>query len=42
MGYGGFGSMMGGAGLFGFLTWLVVFIDLVLLGMWLWKQSQKK
>jgi cytoskeletal protein RodZ len=38
MGYGGFGMM----GLFGPLTWLVVFIDLVLVGIWLWQQISKK
>ncbi len=37
-GYG----MMSGYGTLGFLTWLIVFIDLVLLGLWLWKQVQKK
>lgn len=33
--------MMSGAWGFGFLTWLVVFVDLVLLGVWLWKQVNK-
>lgn len=39
----GQGGMMGtaGGGL-AFLLWLVVFIDLVLLGIWLWKQIVKK
>ncbi|KKW17086.1 MAG: hypothetical protein UY56_C0004G0022 [Parcubacteria group bacterium GW2011_GWA1_50_14] len=40
MGYGGYG-LMGGAGTFGIITWLVVIIDLVLLGVWLWKQINK-
>ena len=40
MGYDGWG-MMGGAGLFGGITWLVVIVDLVLVGVWLWKQIQK-
>jgi len=40
MGYG-YGSMMGGWGSFGIITWLVVIIDLVLLGIWLWKQISK-
>ena len=40
MGYG-YGSVMGGAGTLGFVTWLVVIIDLVLLGVWLWKQISK-
>lgn len=34
-------SMMGGLGLFGFLTWLFLFIDLVLLAIFLWKKIQK-
>ena len=39
MGYG-YGAMMGGVGLLGFLAWLVVLVDLV--GVWLWKQISKK
>lgn len=43
--YWGNGFMMDGAGppgnLLMFLLWIVVFIDLVLLGIWLWKQIQK-
>jgi len=43
MGYGyGSGSMMGGLAGFGAITWLVVTIDLVLLGIWLWQQISKK
>lgn len=38
MGYGGWG----GAGFFGVITWLVIVVDLVLLGIWLWKQIEKK
>lgn len=39
MGYGyGYGSMMGGLGL---IAWIVVIIDLVLLGIWLYKQINK-
>jgi uncharacterized membrane protein len=44
MGYGWQG-MMGGSGFFGtfgFLLWIVILIDLILLGVWLWKQVQKK
>ncbi len=44
-GYGNMMSWYGGLGLFGLfalLFWLVSFIDLVLLGFWLWKQLQKK
>ncbi len=32
----------GGFSIFGSILYLVVFIDLVLLGMWLWKQVNKK
>jgi hypothetical protein len=39
MGYGGWG--MGEWGLFGGLTGLVVFIDLVFLDLWLAKQLRK-
>ena len=42
MGYGGFGNMMGqGFGILASALWIVVFIDLVLLGIWLWKKIQK-
>jgi len=41
MGYGGWG-MMGSAGFLGLLTWLVLFIDLVLVGVWLWQRISKK
>ena len=37
MGYEGFG-MMGGMGTLGFVTWLVIIADLILLGVWLWKK----
>lgn len=40
MGYGYSGSMMGGG--LGIITWLVVTIDLVLVGIWLWQQITKK
>jgi hypothetical protein len=39
MGYG-YGSMMGG-GLFSGVLWLVVLVDLVLVGIWLWRQISK-
>jgi uncharacterized membrane protein len=43
IGYGNAGwGMMGGAGVFGLLTWLVVLVDLVLLGVWLWQRISKK
>ena len=40
MGYNSYGgSMMGGGmGTLGFITWLVVLVDLVLVGVWLWKK----
>lgn len=41
MGYGNYGAMMGGVGSLGFITWLVLLIDFVLLGVWLWKQIKK-
>ena len=37
MGYGYSGTMGG----FGFITWTIVIIDLVLLGIWLYKQINK-
>ena len=47
MGNWGWGSMMewagfGGLNLFSFLIFLVIFVDLVLLGAYLWKQINKK
>ena len=42
---GGYGNMMSGFGayaFFGFLISLVIIIDLVLLGIWLWKEIEKK
>ena len=41
MGYGYHDGGMGGAGIFGGITWLVVLADLVLVGIWLWKQISK-
>lgn len=41
MGYGGNWGMMGGANWLGGITWFVVTIDLILLGVWLWKQIKK-
>jgi hypothetical protein len=40
MGYENWG-MMGGAGIFAGITGLVVLVDLVLLGIWLWKQINR-
>jgi len=36
----GYGGMMNGFG--GSLVGIIVLIDLILLGMWLWKQINKK
>ena len=41
MGYGGWG-MMGGGGTLGTITWILVVVDLALLGIWLWKNITKK
>ncbi len=41
-GYDGYGSMMGGIGSFGFLTWVIILVDLILVGIWLWQQISKK
>ena len=40
-GYGGW-DMMGGAGIFGLVTWLIIIIDLVLVGIWLWQHISRK
>ncbi len=36
------GSMMGSTGVWGVLLWLVLFIDLLLIGIWLWQHITKK
>ena len=41
MGYGGNWGMMGEGNVLGFLIWLVIFADFILLGVWLWKQINK-
>jgi hypothetical protein len=38
----GYGSMMGGIGSFGFLVGIIILVDLVLAGIWLWQQISKK
>lgn len=39
----GYGDMMGsGFGVLATLLWMVILVDLTLLGIWLWKQIQKK
>lgn len=42
MGYGNFDGMSAGFGSIMFIFWIVILIDLILLGVWLWKQIQKK
>lgn len=47
MGYWGYGGMMGSGfgvlgAILGAILWLVILVDLILLGFWLWKQIQKK
>jgi len=48
MGFYGYNNMMnqpagwGLYGLFGIIGWIVVLADLILVGMWLWKQINKK
>lgn len=42
MGYGGWGMMGGDGGTFMTITGVVVLIDLILLGIWLWKNITKK
>lgn len=37
-----YGGMMGSTSLIGGLLWTVLLIDLILLGVWLWKQIGKK
>ena len=37
----GYGGMMAGAGVFGTLLIVVVLVDLVLLGIWLWQHISK-
>ena len=39
--YGGY-SMMGGAGIVGLLLWLVIFVDMILVGIWLWQHISRK
>ncbi len=41
-GYGSNFSGFSGFGFFWILTWAVLFIDMILLGVWLWKQVRKK
>src|SRR3989338_6948439 len=41
-GYGGYGMMDGGVGIFGTLFMAVVLIDLILLGFFLWQKIKKQ
>ena len=42
MGWGGYGyGGMMNSGL-GLIFWIVILVDLILLGVWLWKQINKK
>ena len=41
-GYGMYGGMMGGVSVLGIITYLVVIVDAVLLGIWLWQHISKK
>lgn len=41
MGYEYGGMMGGGFGTIGIIAWIAVTVDLVLLGIWLWKQINK-
>jgi len=38
----GYQNMMGGFGVIASIFWIVILVDLILLGLWLWKQLQKK
>lgn len=42
MEFNSYGGMMGGLGLYGALFAIIILADLILLGIWLWKQIQKK
>lgn len=43
MGYGdGWGMMSGGMGFFGPLIGIIVLVDLILVGIWLWREINKK
>ncbi len=43
MGYWGYSGMMSyGLGILGTVFWIVILFDLILLGIWLWKQIQKR
>lgn len=35
------GSGWGALGLVGFIFWMIIFVDSILLGIWLWQKIQK-
>ncbi|MBI4089460.1 MAG: hypothetical protein HY424_01995 [Candidatus Levybacteria bacterium] len=39
--WGGYGMMNSGSGIAN-IFWIVLLVDLIFLGVWLWKQIQKK
>lgn len=39
--YAGMMDGLGGMSTLGLLTWLVILVDLALVGVWLWKQIKK-
>jgi len=39
--YGGMMDGLGGMSVLALLTWLVILVDLALVGVWLWKQIKK-
>jgi len=41
-GYGYGGMMGGGFGILATILWLVILVDMILLGIWLWKQVTKR
>lgn len=41
-GWDGYGMMNSGFGIIATAFWIVSFVDLILLGVWLWKQINKK
>lgn len=40
--WGGYNMMGSGFGVLAVVFWLVILIDLILLGVWLWRQIEKK
>ena len=42
MNWGGYGMMGGSWGFWGSIFWVVILVDLILVGVWLWKQISKK